>query len=92
MFPQKAKLTLEFTLRCAGEKLMRKVTIPYPKKLYQFELRSELAGMVVGFKAMSEVLQKQEDARRRSRPPRATVVRKICKMVRPRPSAKLKRR
>jgi len=61
-FPRQAKLTLEVTLRGGQEQISRKVTVNYPKKLYPFELKQEVSGIVVGFKTMVQVLQKVEKA------------------------------
>lgn len=87
--PRRTKMKLQITLSCGTRKVRREATIVYPKKLYTFELQSELAGMFEGFKTMAEIARKSEDARRRALPYRRTVVRHLVRLHRPR---KLKRR
>lgn len=79
--PRRTKMKVQITLICGAKKVRREATIVYPKKLYTFELKSELAGMFEGFKTMAEIARKSEDARRRALPYRRTV----RPLFRPRP-------
>lgn len=66
--PRQTKLTLNITLRNGRKQISRKVTVNYPRKLYQFELKREVRGFVVGFKTMVAMLEKAEKERSKMLP------------------------
>lgn len=58
--PRPVVMTLEVGLRCGSKQVKRKLVLPYPTKLYEFELGRTLSNFIIAFKNVSGAIKKSE--------------------------------